>query len=259
MRTISRMLRPLRAAQRVLNHLLPPAVPPSAFPIEATSRELHDLERCQPYTMTSPPRQWSMLSAVKYVSRARIPGAIVECGVWRGGMMMLAALTLLRHGDAERELVLFDTFTGMTPPSDADRSALLGGLHAVDIWKQHTGRDDLAGWCEASLDDVRRNMGFTGYPQNRIRYVQGPVEQTLVDPMNLSASIALLRLDTDWYESTRMELEVLYPRLSANGVLLLDDYGYWDGARRAADEFFAHRPVLLNVVDYTGRALIKSI
>ena len=77
----------------------------------------------------------------------------------------------------------------------------------------------------------------TGYPPERIHFVRGPVEETL--PAGAPDEIALLRLDTDWYESTRHELEHLYPRLAAGGVLLVDDYGHWEGARKAVDEYFA--------------------
>jgi O-methyltransferase len=247
-------VRPLRAIQRQLNHLLPPPFPPGAFPIEATTQELRRIEACLPYTMTTPPRQWSMLSAVTYIVRARVPGAIVECGVWRGGMMMLAALTLLAEGDTQRELILFDTFAGMTEPADIDRYE---DLPAKEVWKQRTGSDDISEWCRASLGDVQRNMATTAYPETRIRYVEGRVETTLKERANLPDSIALLRLDTDWYESSRLELEVLYPRLSPNGVLLIDDYGHWEGVRRATDEYFANRPALLTAVDYASRVVVK--
>ena len=84
---------------------------------------------------------------------------------------------------------------------------------------------------------------------------KGDVLSTLAVPDNLPLKIAVLRLDTDWYESTRMELETLYPRLSVDGVIMIDDYGHWTGARRAVDEYFARgqRP-LLQYTDATGRA-----
>ena len=96
-----------------------------------------------------------------------------------------------------------------------------------------------------------------GYPAERIHFVQGKVEETI--PRVLPERIALLRLDTDWYESTRHELIHLYPKLCAGGVLVLDDYGHWQGSRKAVDEWMAQTGtrMLLNRVDYTGRIAVK--
>jgi O-methyltransferase len=96
-----------------------------------------------------------------------------------------------------------------------------------------------------------------GYPEEQIHFVEGPVEETV--PGSAPAELALLRLDTDWYESTKHELEHLYPRLARGGVLILDDYGYWQGARRAVDEYLAglDSPLLLNRIDHTARIALK--
>jgi O-methyltransferase len=112
-------------------------------------------------------------------------------------------------------------------------------------------------WCYAALDEVRRNVGEMGYPGEKLHFVQGKVEDTI--PGSAPEQIALLRLDTDWYESTRHELIHLYPRLSAGGVLIVDDYGHWQGSRRAVDEWIAQAGVriLLNRIDYTGRVAVK--
>jgi hypothetical protein len=92
-------------------------------------------------------------------------------------------------------------------------------------------------WARSPLDEVRRNLLATGYPADRVRFVVGRVEDTLPD--QAPESIALLRLDTDWYASTRHELVHLFPRLAVGGVLLIDDYGHWQGARQAVDEYLA--------------------
>jgi hypothetical protein len=209
-------------------------------------------ERCRDYTMTSPERMYALWSAARYVSGAGLAGDVVECGVWKGGSTMLAALALLAVGDRARTLWLYDTFTGMAEPTE----------HDVD----HTGRDarerfereeQAGGWLVAPLDEVRAALASTGYPAERLRFVAGKVEETI--PREAPERIALLRLDTDWYESTRHELEQLWPRLVPGGVLLIDDYGHWQGARRAVDEFFARQrtPVLLQRIDYTGRIALK--
>jgi len=203
--------------------------------------------------MTSPERIMALCDAVRHVCRHAITGDIVECGVWRGGSMMAAALTLLELGD-RRRLHLFDTFAGMPPPADIDRdltgTAAAGLLAAED-------RDTGSTWAWSPLADVRRNVLGTGYPAELVEFVAGRVEETI--PARAPERIAVLRLDTDWYESTRHELEHLYPRLAAGGVLIIDDYGHWQGARRAVDEYLAatNRPLFLSRIDYTGRLAVK--
>ncbi len=210
--------------------------------------------RVAPYTMTSLERRASLLGAVDHIARHRIEGDIVECGVWRGGSMMAVALALLARGDTSRNLYLYDTFEGMSEPTEADRS-LSGELAQQQL--DRTARDEPL-WAVASLEDVQANLWATGYPRERIHFIRGKVEETI--PATLPARIALLRLDTDWYESTRHELQHLYPLLSRHGLLIIDDYGHWQGARQAVDEYFAasDHPVFLHRVDYTARLVVKA-
>jgi len=210
-------------------------------------------ERCAPATMTSIERMYALYQAVRHVHAAETPGDVVECGVWRGGSSMLAALALDSLGDRERCIWLYDTFEGMPPPAGVDRT--LSGEHAADLMK----RADAAGEhtrAAAAVGEVRANLAGTGFPADRLRFVEGKVEDTI--PGTAPDAISVLRLDTDWYESTRHELEHLWPRLSPGGVLIVDDYGHWEGARRAVDEFFSTAaPVLLQRIDYTGRLALK--
>jgi len=209
----------------------------------------------RPFTMTSPERIAALCGAVEYVARGGIAGAFVECGVWRGGSCMAAALTLLRLGRSDVDLYLFDTFTGMTAPTDADRLALTGESAAAVLARSDRRTSDE--WAYASREEVRRNLALTRYPVERLHLVQGRVEDTV--PAQAPERISLLRLDTDWYESTRHELVHLFPRLAVGGVLIIDDYGHWAGARRAVDEYIAeHRlRLLLSRIDYTGRIAVK--
>ena len=222
------------------------------LPPELSPRDLEIVEKVTPYTMTTGLRIQSLIKAVQYVHEHRVPGALVECGVWRGGSMMAVAYKLLAMGGRERELYLYDTFQGMTPPGDRDRTVATGE-HASDILIRPEAHHIRA---IASLAEVRENMGRVGYEASRIHYVVGPVEQTIPDTS--PKEIALLRLDTDWYESTRQELEHLFPRLVRGGVLILDDYGWWEGAREATDEYFRKNrtPILLNIID-SGRIAVK--
>jgi O-methyltransferase len=212
-------------------------------------------ERTSPFTMTSRERMFALWQSARYVAEAEIPGDVVECGVWRGGSSMLAALALLDVG-VTRPLWLFDTYEGMPEPSARDRQ--WSGERAADrlaVQERIPGASN--DWAYATLDDVRRQMASLDYATELIHFVEGRVEQTV--PQRCPATISLLRLDTDWYESTLHELEHLWPRLSVGGVLIIDDYGHWQGAREATDEYFATQKtsVLLNRIDYTGRLAVK--
>jgi hypothetical protein len=206
----------------------------------------------EPRTMTSSEKLFALILATRHVVDHRIDGAIVECGVWRGGSMQAVARTLLARGAPDRELHLFDTFEGMPAPTEKDRRH--DGTPASEVLARNpkTG----AYWAMASLDDVRAGMAETGYPPEKIHFHEGLVEQTI--PAHAPDRISLLRLDTDWYESTRHELEHLYDRVPAGGVLIFDDYGFWQGARQAVDEFLARTgaPLLLLPMA-SGRIAVK--
>jgi hypothetical protein len=211
---------------------------------------------CRPFTMTSPARMYALYKAIEYVHESGLKGDIVECGVWRGGSSMLAALALLERKNADRCLYLYDTFSGMSEPTERDRDVANTPARALLDVAPASDHPDV--WARAELEDVRRNLLSTGYPQEKIRFVRGKVEDTI--PAELPDRIALLRLDTDWYESTYHELEHLFPRLVNHGVLIIDDYGHWMGAKAAVDEYFEKTgfPILLNRIDYTGRIGVKT-
>jgi hypothetical protein len=217
------------------------------------------LDEAHPYTMTSPERLLANIDAAGYVVKRGIPGAIVECGVWRGGSSLVMIRTLQRLGVSNRDVYLYDTFTGMTEPTAADTSQY--EEPALKVWQEtspgETPWEDAFGPESFSVESVRRVINGTGYPPDRLHLVPGPVEETI--PGSIPEQIAVLRLDTDWYESTKHELRHLYPRLSPGGVLIIDDYGHWEGARRAVDEFLEGLavPLLLNRIDYTGRVAVK--
>jgi O-methyltransferase len=206
-----------------------------------------ELWRCvHEYTQTPPERVAALADAVAYVVRREIPGDFAECGVWRGGSSMAIALALQRLGVRDRQLWLYDTFGRMPPPSEHD-----DGVPAEPV-DQLNNSSNTAG---LTLPDVRRAMESTGYPRERVTYVEGLVEETL--PRAAPVQLALLRLDTDWYVSTHHELVHLYPRLAPGGVLLVDDYGHFTGARKAVDDFFADEPLLLARLDHTARIAVK--
>jgi len=220
---------------------------PNGFPPDFEASDIEIIRAVEPYTMTSTERIHALIHAVRHVVRNRIAGDMVECGVWKGGSVMAMALTLLQLGERDRSLYLFDTFSGMTPPGDMD----------VDYQGQQAQVILDAVRCEASQQEVEKVVFSTGYDRDKIHFVSGRVEETI--PAQAPESIALLRLDTDWYESTQHELLHLFPRLSRGGVIIVDDYGHWRGARKAVDEYIAQNevPLFLHRIDYTGRIAVK--
>lgn len=235
---------------------------------EISAAELALLESVRPFTLTSAERRWALMQAVHYVNRRGVAGAVVECGVWRGGSIILAAkVEALHYPATARAYWLFDTFAGMSEPTAEDEwihgerslhpAESPDGLRAS--WEARA-RDDHNAWCYCPLVEVRANVASQTSPDTvgRCTFVEGKVETTLRDGRPLPESIAILRLDTDWYASTKAELEVLFPRLSPGGVLIIDDYGCFQGAKQAVDEYFAGRPVWLQRVDHTARLAIKG-
>ena len=222
--------------------------------MEAEFRAIYD--RAKNFTMTSQERMYALYQAVKYVTQAKVPGDFVECGVWKGGSAMLMAYTLLGLHEAGRKIYLYDTFAGMPKPTAKDQE-IRSGQPALGIWKVNE-RKDHNEFCYASLAEVKNNLQSTNYPQDDLVFVEGKVEDTI--PGISPKQIAILRLDTDWFASTDHELRNLFPLVSKGGVLIIDDYGCWSGAKEAVDKYFAefNIPLLLNRIDYTGRIGIKS-
>ncbi|MER5955061.1 TylF/MycF/NovP-related O-methyltransferase [Streptomyces sp. NPDC001939] len=215
--------------------------------------EAKDIIRAvKPYTMTSPERLNAFILATRHIVKHDIPGDIVECGVWRGGSMQACAKALLAQGDTERDLYLFDTYEGMTPPTEQDLRR--DGKSAEELLAAQ-GKDRPI-WAVATLDDVKSGFRSVPYPEDRLHFVRGKVEDTV--PRQAPEQISILRLDTDWYASTKHELDHLYDRLVPGGVLLIDDYGYWQGSRQAVDEFLektGERLLLLRMDE--GRIAVK--
>ena len=225
------------------------------YPSDFSEENIEICDIVKRFTMTSPERVNALISAVHYVVKNKIDGAMVECGVWKGGSIMAMALTLKNLGDESRELYLYDTFSGMSAPTDVDVS--IDGEKADDTFSQTKISEDSSTLYFSSLDEVKENVFTTGYPKGKIHFIKGKVEDTI--PTKIPNEIALLRLDTDWYESTKHEMAHLFPLLKQNGVLVIDDYGHWEGARKAIDEYISDNNIriLLNRTDFTGRIAIK--
>jgi O-methyltransferase len=233
-----------------------PAAKPkhNALPADFDDEAKEIIRAVRPWTMTGPDKIYALIQTVRYVARHRIPGDVVECGVWRGGSMQAVARTLLAAGDTSRHLHLFDTYEGMPPPTGRD--VRRSDERSADELLAIEPREESKVWAVATLEDVQDGFSQVPYPSERVHFVKGKVEDTI--PAHAPEQISILRLDTDWYESTKHELEHLYRRLSPGGVLLLDDYGYWEGAREAVDEFLeqsGERLLLMRMA--SGRLAVK--
>lgn len=187
----------------------------------------------KPYTCVSEERIQNVLTLVERVVRENIPGDLAEVGVWKGGVIMAMALKCRQLG-VKRTIHLYDTFTGMTAPTENDVD--LAGNRAADIFSSVK--------CDISLQEVQRVLSLINYPD--LVYHVGDITKADVSSF---PNFALLRLDTDWYESTKFELTYMEPNVSPYGFIIVDDYGHWKGSRRAVDEF---SPYNLQRIDYTG-------
>ncbi len=210
--------------------------------------------QCKEKTMTSIERMFSLYKAIEHIIKHNIPGDIVECGVWKGGSMMLAALTLIKMNEIGRKIYLYDTYEGMSEPTLHDiRSS--DNYKAQIKWYQ-LKKSNLK-WDYASLEEVKKNMYSTKYPKENLMFIKGKIEDTI--PEIIPEKISILRLDTDWYESTYHELIHLFPKLVKYGILILDDYGHWKGAKEATEKYFKEKniKIFLNRIDKTGRITLK--
>ena len=216
-----------------------------------TEFEMDVINKVFNFTMTRPERIVSLIRATQYITDRNIKGDIVECGVWKGGSIMTVLHTLNLKKDNSRNIFLYDTFEGMTEPKEVDNS--FRGDSAKDMYYDKQGN-----WCFSSLNEVKNNIGVMEYPSDKIFYIKGKVEET-IPKIKIPETIALLRLDTDWYESTLHELEYLFPRLVKGGIVIIDDYGHWSGCKKAVDEYLEKNNIslFLSRVDYTCRIGVK--
>lgn len=203
--------------------------------------------------------------AIRYVMDNNIDGPIVECGVGEGNFEAVC-ITELMGRNLTRDIYMFDTFKGLTAPGVNDYTAeetpfyKMTNNEVVEEWNKHVVTDGLNNWCYCSLERVQDRLNEFGYDQSKLHYVAGDVMETLAVPSNIPDQIALLRLDTDWYESSKFELQQLYSKVVSGGLIIFDDYHHWMGQKKAVDEFFVeinHVPSLIQVDTVKAVSLIK--
>ena len=223
------------------------------FPVEITDQEKEIIKLSDKYSMTGSIRMWALLQSIKNVIQKKIDGDFVECGVWKGGNLILCQKYFDLH-NINKKIYGFDNFEGMVEPKEIDidyRNVPASEMHS--LFKKDSNKNS---WAYSTLEDVNKNIIDT-VPKNNIKLIKGRVESTLLLSKNLPEKISILRLDTDFYESTKIELEILYPKLVSGGFLIIDDYGHFKGCRKAVDEYFKDNFPYLHYVDYSCRLIIK--
>ena len=229
------------------------AFTPPKLPVEANTFERDLINSCLRLSMTGPIRMWSVLQSLKHIKQNFVEGSFVECGIWRGGNLALMSKYSV-YLELKQSIIGFDTFEGMPQADEIDKDFLDNS--ANEIMRNSIKDERIPNiHCYASLEQVKNNLNNLGV--KNVRLIKGKVEDTLQVSENIPDRISLLRLDTDWYESTKIELEVLYPRLQSGGVLIIDDYGHYQGARKAVDEYFKGKKIWMHYIDYTCRLIIK--
>ena len=223
---------------------------------EISNEDSNFIRSLENYSMCPPAAHWSIIQSVKYISKKKITGDFVECGVFKGGNLILMN-HLIKKLNLNKKIFAFDTFDGMSEPTVYDKD--LKDKPADKTFENYKDRDEK--WCFGSLEEVKKNLEqYDKNYQNNFTFIKGKVEDTLKKINNLPEKISLLRLDTDFYESTKIELEVLYPKLSKGGILIIDDYGHWKGSQKAVDEYLDLKKnfYFLHRIDYGTRLLIKE-
>lgn len=190
-------------------------------------------------------RMNNLHEAIKTIVRERIPGDVIEAGVWRGGAAIFMRAALWAYGDETRTVWVADSFEGLPKPSENI---------AVDAGYDLSGVVDLA----VSVEEVRENFLRYGWLDERVRFLKGWFKDTL--PSAPIGSISLLRADGDLYESTMDILNALYEKVSPGGYVVIDDYGAWPPCRTAVDEFRAKHGITepMVTIDWTGRYWRKA-
>ena len=204
--------------------------------------------------------------AILYILKNNIDGAIVECGVESGSYEYIW-IQELQNQRKERDIYMYDTFAGLTQPGNEDYNLInyASGIwnipeQVLKTWKDKKINEEINDWCNCPLEKVKSRLNSTGYSQNKLHYIVGDVLETLKNESNIPEKIAILRLDTDWYESSKFELIKLYDNVVDGGLVIFDDYYFWNGQKKATDEFFKERGInlIINKLNEKTGAMIKT-
>ena len=211
----------------------------------------------------------SLYEQCVYFEKKQIEGDYVECGVWKGGSIGLMALANLKYGKERRKLHLFDSFEGICFPEEEK-----DGDKAINEVKPFLRGNEIINGKLETIKGFYDTLGGNGkieenanllelkikYPREYIYYHKGWFQDTIPSERNQIDKIAILRLDGDWYASTKVSLENLYDKVVTGGFIIIDDYGCYEGCKKAVDEFFLERGIsaYLNYSNPSCRYWIKN-
>jgi len=232
---------------------------------EKASEASDVINTVRPYTMLSHERLLSLFTQVEFCENAEIPGCYVECGVWKGGSVGLMAMANMKYGVQPRHLHLFDSFQEICEPDasvDGERainevkSRSTGGVNGE--LKPLSGIYDSFGGPGSLEGNKMLLEKIIGYDPSYVHYHKGWFQDTLPEVTNID-KIAILRLDSDWYASTKICLEHLYDKVVPGGFIIIDDYGTYEGCRKAVDEYIYNNNIkaYFNYVDMVCGYWIK--
>lgn len=196
---------------------------------------------------------------VNYLIKNKIKGDIIESGVANGRQVCLALEVLKYYQEVDFKIFLYDTFQGMVQPGKYDYKIWeKDNVKSIKKYEESLNENKTSSWQNYSLEQVKENISKTEYPADKIKFVVGNVINTI--PKNIHENISLLRLDTDFYDSTKVELEYLFPKVVKGGIIILDDYGGFTGVKKATDEYLKknHLYPLLVRSSFKERVFIKS-
>ncbi len=246
-----------KAVQKILGYFNLTIINNDQKIVELSEKDRKLIDIVSNYSMTPKIRIYNLLQALKYVKQNSIEGDFVECGVWKGGnIIMFKKFNEGEFFNDKRNIFAYDTFSGMSEPGKEDFN-LINKISAKSLLDEDKDKKSNT-WGVCSLDEVKSNILKNVANTENIKFIKGKVEETLAKEENLPKKISILRLDTDWYESTKKELEILYNRVSRGGIVIIDDYGHWSGSRQAVDEYFKGKFVWMHYVDYACRLIIKD-
>ena len=221
--------------------------------VEATNLELTLINKIEQFTLASKLNLWSIIQSIKYIKNNKIKGDIVECGVFRGGALALLCFYAQKL-KINCNIWGYDTFEEgflINEFSTFDKDSKGKDLNL----KNFTNPKDLYYTKIQALEIIKKFVIADNYCP---KLIKGNIMKTLLEKKNLPENISFLRMDTDLYKTTKLQLEILYPRLVSGGVLHIDDYGHCPGVKKAVDEFFENQNIWMHRVDYTCRYIIKK-
>ena len=219
--------------------------------VELTKEESKEIEKFKEICLVSKLNLWSILQSIKYISYNKIPGDIVECGIYNGNMLSLLG-KLINKYNLDKKIWGYDTF---------EQGFLKNSISKFDVdfknKKEVILENDNTHYFTVSevISNINQHDAFD---PNKYFLIKGDIIKTLDDKKNIPNKISFLRMDTDIYKTTKKQLEILYPKLSIGGILHIDDYGLCPGVKKAVNEYFENQNVWLHRADLSCRYLIKE-